>query len=41
MLLMGYQAVHLTPLSQDNTLWICRMCGGSLGVSKITVEEND
>lgn len=37
---MGYQAVRLTELQPENTVWICRMCGGSFAVSDIIVEEN-
>jgi len=40
MLLMGYQAVRLTELHPENTIWICRMCGGSFAVSDLYVEAN-
>jgi len=38
---MGYQAVKLTELTPMNTIWICRMCGGALGITSLTVEPNN
>jgi len=37
---MGYQALRLTEHTSENTIWICRYCGGGMGVSNISTGPN-